>query len=77
MTHEEKINYMKIATGIVGYGFDPKGLDVLVFIYELVIKNEGSTDLKMVVQTEIAVEERATAKKEKELLDKKTKEKVN
>jgi hypothetical protein len=30
MTHEEKINYMKIAAGIVGYGFDTKGLDMLV-----------------------------------------------
>ena len=37
MTHEKKIDYMRIATGIVGYGFDPKGLDMLVSIYELVI----------------------------------------
>ena len=52
MTHEEKISYMRIATGIVGYGFDNKGLDMLVSLYELVIEKEGETHLKNVCQVE-------------------------
>jgi len=70
MTHEEKINYMRIATGIVGYGFDPKGLDMLVSIYELVIEKQGKTDLKMICDIESEVKERADIKSRSELLDK-------
>ena len=59
MTHEEKINYMKIATAIAGYGFEHKILDMLVSIYELVIEKEGKTDLKMVCEIEAEVKKRA------------------
>ena len=38
MTHDQKIQYMRIATGIVGYGFDERSLDMFISIYELVIK---------------------------------------
>jgi hypothetical protein len=58
MTHEEKINYMKIAAGIVGYGFDTKGLDMLVSLYDLVTKHEGDTDVKQIVKVQREVEER-------------------
>jgi hypothetical protein len=58
MTHEEKINYMKIAAGIVGYGFDKKGLDMLVSLYDLVTKHEGDTDVKQIVKVQTEVEER-------------------
>ena len=58
MTHEQKINYMKIAAGIVGYGFDNKGLDMLVSIYYLVLENKGKTDLHCIVKIECLVEER-------------------
>lgn len=70
MTHEEKINYMKIAAGIVGYGFDTKGLDMLVSLYELVIEKQGETDLKNVCQVEADVKKRADIKSRSELLDK-------
>ena len=63
MTHEEKINYMRIAAGIAGYGFDPKGLDTLVSLYELVIEKKGETDLDSVCRVESEVKERANAKK--------------
>ena len=62
MTHEEKINYMKIATGIVGYGFDTKGLDMLVSLYELVIEKQGETDVKTICKVEVEVKQRADAK---------------
>ena len=70
MTHEEKINYMKIATGIVGYGFDKKNLDKLVSIYELIIEKKEKTDLKSISKMEDEVNKRADIKKRKELLDK-------
>lgn len=70
MTHTEKINYMRIAAGIVGYGFDEKGLDMLVSIYELVIEKQGETDLKTITNIESDVKKRADIKSRSELLDK-------
>lgn len=70
MTHEEKVNYMKIAAGIVGYSFETKGLDLLVSIYELVIQKEGNTDLWSITKLEAEVKKRADVKSRSELLDK-------
>ena len=70
MTHEQKINYMRIAAGIVGYGFDNKGLDMLVSLYELVIEKQGETDMNSVCKIEAEVKNRDDIKKRSELLDK-------
>ena len=70
MTHEEKINYMRIATGIVGYGFDTKDLDILVSLYELVIEKKGDSDLQTICEIEAEVKKRADIKSRSELLDK-------
>lgn len=70
MTHEEKIKYMQIATGIVGYGFDEKGLDMLVSIYDLVIEKKGSANLENILQVKEEVNKRADIKHRSELLDK-------
>ena len=70
MTHEEKMNYMRIATGVVGYGFDEKGLDMLVSIYELVIEKGGDTDLWSMSKIQAEVIERDNVKSRSELLDK-------
>jgi hypothetical protein len=69
MTHEQKINYMKIAAGIVGYGFETKGLDLLVSIYELVIAEEGKADLATISEIEAQAKARADIKSRSELLD--------
>jgi hypothetical protein len=69
MTHEEKIKYMKIAAGIVGYGFDEKGLDLLVSLYELVIEKQGKADLRTISEIDSEVKHRADVKKRSELLD--------
>ena len=69
MTHEEKINYMKIASGMVGYAFNLKDLDMLVSIYELLTQKKGSTDLRAVLRVESDVKERADIKSRSELLD--------
>lgn len=70
MTHEQKINYMRIAAGVVGYGFDNKGLDMLVSLYELVIEKQGDTDINSVCKVEAEVKSRNDTKKRSELLDK-------
>ena len=56
MTHEEKINYMKIACGIVGYNFEKQSLDLLVSIYDKVLEKKGDTDLKDLIDIQINVE---------------------
>lgn len=70
MTHEQKINYMRIAAGIVGYGFDNKGLDMLVSLYELVIEKQGETDMNSVCKIESEVKNRDDIKRRSDLLDK-------
>jgi len=59
MTHEEKLNYMRIAMSIVGYKFEVIGLDMLVSIYDLVNERKGETDLDSICAVEQAVKERA------------------
>ena len=34
MTHEEKIQYMRFAASLVGFGFSPADLDLLVSLYD-------------------------------------------
>lgn len=70
MTHEKKINYMRIAAGICNYGFDNKGLDLLVSLYDLIIEKQGESDLKDVIKVESEVKHRADVKSRSELLDK-------
>lgn len=72
MTPEEKLNYMRIAAGIVGYSFDRKGLDMLVSVYDLVIEKQGDADLRSIVKVECEVVERETKRKEEEALKAKT-----
>jgi hypothetical protein len=69
MTHEEKINYMRISAGICGFGFEPKHLDLLVSIYELILEKKGKTDIDDLVHIEAAVKSRDDAKKRSNLLD--------
>lgn len=64
MTHEEKLTYMRIACGIVGYTFEERGLDMLVSMYDLVLKKKGDTDLHSIVKTELEVEKRDLARRE-------------
>lgn len=56
MTHAEKINYMRVAAGIIGYSFEKQGLDMLVSIYDKILEKEGETDLQDLVDIQISVE---------------------
>lgn len=73
MTHEEKVEYMRIAAGIVGYGLEKKGLDMLVSMYDLVLQKQGDTDLRSIINIQMEVEkreiERVEAQKLKENSD--------
>ncbi len=62
MTHEKKIEYMEIASKIVGFGFQEKDLDLLVSVYDLVVEKQGKTDLKMVLDVKKEVKARADLK---------------
>ena len=56
MTHAEKINYMRVAAGIIGYSFEKQGLDMLVSIYDKILEKKGETDLQDLVDIQINVE---------------------
>lgn len=58
MTHEEKINYLKISAGICNFGFTPLQLDLLVSLFELIKEKEGETDVKSICKIQAEVEER-------------------
>jgi hypothetical protein len=68
MTHEEKISYMKVAAGIIGYNFHVQDLDMLVSIYDKILQKKGDTDLKDLVDIQIKIERKY---KEVELKNKK------
>ena len=58
MTHDQKVNYMKIAAGVCGYAFSIAGLDLLISLYDAVIEKEGATDLRTISNIEIDVKNR-------------------
>ncbi len=70
MKHEEKINYMRIASGMAGMGFTNEQLDKLVCLYELVLVNKGNTNLGEVTILESNVKKRADIKHRSDMLDK-------
>jgi hypothetical protein len=70
MTHQEKLNYMSAACGIAGFGFHAKDLDMIVSLYDLILKKKGKTDLRSIVALKLEVKERDDAKTRGELLDK-------
>jgi hypothetical protein len=70
MTHEEKINYMRIAAGICSFGFRNDQLDLLVSLYELILKKKGKSNVEDALNVEHEVKNRADTKAKQDLLDK-------
>lgn len=70
MTHEQKIEFMRLATGMCGFGIAYKELDLLVSIYELIIEKEGNATMRDAAQVEDDVKKRADLKHKTDLLDK-------
>ena len=63
MTHQEKIQYMKLATAICGYGFEEKTVDLFVTLYDQIVADNGETDLKTILALQTSV---MSEKKEEE-----------
>ena len=67
MTHEDKINYIRIAAGVAGFSISNQHLDLLVSLYEKVSEKEGKTNVEDVVNVEHEVEEREKERKRKKM----------
>lgn len=52
MTHEEKVNYFTTALNICQFNIDLRHTDLMVRLYDLVMANEGKTDLKMIAKVQ-------------------------
>jgi hypothetical protein len=63
MTHEQKIDYMRIATSISNMGFEKHHLDLILSLYELVLAKEGETDLVSILRVQSEVEMREINRK--------------
>lgn len=58
MTHSEKLEYMRLALAICGYGFPTKDLDLFVSLYDQIIEKSGEVGLKEVVALEAEIKAR-------------------
>jgi len=58
MTKEEKTTYMSIATRICGINFRDEHIDLLVTIYDQILKDKGKTDILQICKIEREVKER-------------------
>lgn len=70
MTLEEKINYMRIAAGIAGYGFKNEQLDLLISLYELILEKKEEGNIEDVLKIEAEVKKREDVRVRTERLDK-------
>ena len=58
MTDKEKLNYMRIASAIIGYDLKEKDLDTVLSIHDLILKKEGEAGLKDIVKIECDIEKK-------------------
>ena len=58
MTDKEKLNYMRIASAIIGYDLKEKDLDTVLSIHDLILRKEGEADLEDVVKIEHEIEKK-------------------
>lgn len=65
MEHSVKINYMRIAAGLCGFTIPQSDMDLLVSVYELVLKKKGDSSVQDIVGIELAVKKRADVKQNK------------
>jgi len=70
MTHEEKVQYMRIAAGVCKLGFTDYHIDLLVSIYDKVLELKGGTDINSLSNIEYEAEQR----EKQRVIDKKKKE---
>lgn len=56
MTHEEKVNYLRIALGINGIGVDEKVSDVIVTTYETILKKGGEFNIRDAAEIQCTID---------------------
>ena len=62
MTHEEKINYMKIALGICSFSLKIEDIDLIFSIYDLVNEKKGEGNIKDILKIQESVKDRYKTK---------------
>ena len=70
MEHKEKINYMRIASGMAGFSIQNKHLDLLVSLYEYVLEKQGGGNLREIISIEAEAMKREEIEERKRVLDK-------
>ena len=70
MEHKEKINYMRIASGMAGFSIQNKHLDLLVSLYEYVLEKQGEGNLREIITIEAEAMKREEIEERKRVLDK-------
>lgn len=73
LTHEDKIKYMSMACAMLGINIGLETTDMLVSVYDLVIKHKGQTDMEMVYKLQAEVKKRADIREKGEMLGKASK----
>lgn len=58
MTHDDKITYMRLAAGMCNFGMSEDQLDLLLSLYEAVVKKEGSFTTADAIKIKYEVKER-------------------
>lgn len=58
MTQEQKCDYFKMAASFCNFGFQPDQIEMLVGLYELVLKKEGEANLADLIQVKTVVIEK-------------------
>ena len=58
MTDKEKLNYMRIASAIIGYDLKEKDLDTVLSIHDLILRKKGKAGLKDIVKIEHEIEKK-------------------
>jgi hypothetical protein len=67
MTHKQKIDYMRIAAGICGFGFTEEQLDLLMTTYDKLLATKGKTTISDMVDIQVQCANRAETAKKKEI----------
>ncbi|HZI24304.1 MAG TPA: hypothetical protein VFD46_04470 [Chryseolinea sp.] len=65
MTHEEKINYMRIAISLCKWGFENREIDLLVSLYDELLVKGGEMTMRDTAKIEVEVIERHKPKSPK------------
>ena len=58
MTQEQKINYLDTATRIASYCIAKQDLDIIISLYDLILKKGGKADVESICHIKFNVEEK-------------------